>query len=106
MNKFDVDFDSQLDSRDFIRMITEGSKEVTRKQIVGDMFDIIDRDNDGLISKDDLSQLMLLMGEEVSEKEIETVFLIFDESEDGTIDLAEFSTILTEEDDFKKTFLF
>ena len=106
VSKFDLDFDSQLDIRDFIRLVTEGSKEVTREEVVSDMFYMIDRDNDGLLGKEDIAGLMLLFGEEISEEELKAVFQIFDESEDGNIDLVEFSDILFEEDDFKKAFLF
>ena len=102
---FDTDFDSQLDSRDFIRLVTQGSKEATKQQIVTEMFDMIDRDNDGLINTEDLTELMQLLGEEMSPEELGTVLQIFDVSGDGNIDLAEFSSVLIE-DVFKKAFLF
>ena len=69
------------------------------------MFDIIDRDKDGLISKEDFKNFIDLMGETVSEEEVETVFKIFDESKDGNIDSIEFSTVLMK-DEFKKAFIF
>ena len=86
-------------------MVTEGAKQQTKSQTVDFMFDIIDRDKDGLISKEDFKKFIELMGETVSEEEVETVFKIFDESEDGNIDSIEFSTVLMQ-DEFTQAFIF
>ena len=105
VKQFDKDFDDQLDTQDFIKMVTEGVKQQTKSQTMDFMFDIIDRDKDGLISKEDFKNFIDLMGETVSEEEVETVFKIFDESKDGNIDSIEFSTVLMK-DEFKKAFIF
>ena len=105
VEKLVTPFDTDLDSRDFIRLVTQGSKEATKQQIVTEMFDMIDRDNDGLINTEDLTELMQLLGEEMSPEELGTALQIFDVSGDGNIDLAEFSSVLIE-DVFKKAFLF
>lgn len=105
VKQFDTDFDDQLDTQDFIKMVTEGVKQQTKSQTMDFMFDIIDRDKDGLISKEDFKNFIDLMGETVSEEEVETVFKIFDESKDGNIDSIEFSTVLMK-DEFKKAFIF
>ena len=85
-------------------MVTEGTKQQTKSQSIDFMFDIIDRDKDGLVSKEDFKNFIDLMGETVSEEEVEAVFRIFDESQDGNIDSIEFSTVLMQ-DEFKKAFI-
>lgn len=63
--------------------------------VIEECFRVIDRDSTGLISREELSSVLLTQGEVLSNEEFEAMMAYADKNGDGVIDYKEFAALLT-----------
>jgi Ca2+-binding EF-hand superfamily protein len=57
-------------------------------------FNLIDTDKDGLLSFNDIKEMLKMIGEHMSDNEIRTIIKQADMDQDGYINFVEFTTIM------------
>merc|ERR1712223_868044 len=85
---------------EFLQMLSKQQRNYTQDSL-RDAFRIFDKDDDGLISVDELRHIMLSFGEKMTEKELDEMIAEANCDKDGHIDYEEFVLVLC--NDSKKT---
>ena len=67
-------------------MMRREAKSTDVEQELRDAFRVFDKDNSGTISSDELYQVMLSFGEQLSNEELEAMIHEVDKNNDGSID--------------------
>ena len=96
INKFDIDADGKLNFSDFLLFMSK-SYEFQPKASAADFmayFSFFDKDGDSLISADDLKKSMEVLGQEISDDEIDEMVREVDGDGDGYITCQEFMRAL------------
>ncbi len=84
-----ADQDGGFDFSQFITYVV--SKRADGVPQLKEAFALLDGDEDGQVTRNDLSAAMAALGWTSNEKNVEEIFLELDLNGDGTLDLAEFS---------------
>lgn len=102
-NRFDPDGNGQLDPEEFFAYAAKGSGEVRsliRKGVpdgdeaidkVVEVFRSWDRDGDGMISKEELERVLIVLNPSFTKKEMTAIMKQADKNGDGMIDYEEFA---------------
>uniref|UniRef100_A0AC35TUG7 Calmodulin n=1 Tax=Rhabditophanes sp. KR3021 TaxID=114890 RepID=A0AC35TUG7_9BILA len=69
-------------------------KDANAMKEIEALFEKFDLDNNGIIDRDELRKVMTAMDGEVTESEIDSMFLVADTNKDGKIDLHEFKDLI------------
>jgi len=82
-----------IEFNEFLQMLSKQQRNYTQDSL-RDAFRIFDKDDDGLISVDELRHIMLSFGEKMTEKELDEMISEANCDKDGHIDYDEFVLVL------------
>jgi len=85
-----------IEFNEFLQMMSKQMRNYTQDSL-RDAFRIFDKDDDGLISVDELRHIMLSFGEKMSEKELDEMISEANCDKDGHIDYEDFVLVLCNE---------
>ena len=90
---FDVDKSGTIDKEEFINLLTTKMKEQKDDKDLLEIFNMFDKDRDGLISENDINYIIDEIGEDFEEEIIKELISMGDEDRDGKINFIEFKKI-------------
>jgi calmodulin len=90
INEVDTDGNGTIDFPEFLTMMARKIKETDSDDEIREAFRIIDKDGSGFISASELKQVMIDLGEELTDRVIEEMIREADVNGDGQIDYEEF----------------
>ena len=95
MNSYDVSGDDALSFNEFVGAYVEFTgKSGSKKSELETLFSELDINKDGKISREELIGFLTRGGEPFDENEINQVFRVFDEDDDGMLSLEELTEAL------------
>lgn len=97
--EIDVDQNGNIDFKEFITLIARRVRDVDLEEEMVEAFKLFDRNEDGFISRDELKTMMTvladkLVGEEISDEDLEGMLVQADQDGDNLISYREFVEIL------------
>jgi len=90
VREIDADGDGAIDFPEFLTMMLRKMNEGDPEKELRDVFMVFDKDKSGTISADELRTVMKVIGEKVTEQEIEDAIRLADTTGDGEVDYDEF----------------
>ncbi len=90
---FDVDKSGTIDKEEFITLLTIKMKEQKDDKDLLEIFNMFDKDRDGLISENDINYIIDEIGEEFEDEIIKELISMGDDDKDGKINFIEFKKI-------------
>jgi len=92
---FDVDESGTIDKEEFINLLTTKMKEQKDDKDLMEIFNMFDKDRDGLINEGDINYIIEEIGEDIQPDIIKELINMGDEDKDGNINFIEFKKIFT-----------
>jgi len=90
IEEVDLDKNGEVDFEEFITLMNRRSKEIDIEEEVLNAFKIFDKEGNGLISITELRHIMMTLGDQLSEEEIDDMLKEADSDGDGYINYEEF----------------
>jgi len=90
IEEVDLDKNGEVDFEEFITLMNRRSKEIDIEEEVLNAFKIFDKEGNGLISITELRHIMMTLGDQLSEEEIDDMLKEADNDGDGYINYEEF----------------
>ncbi|RDB26625.1 Calmodulin [Hypsizygus marmoreus] len=90
INEVDVDRNGTIDFKEFLNMMARSLQDMDGDTEMALAFQVFDKDRSGKISAAELKQVMLSLGEPLTDREIEAMMQEADVNGDGEISLQEF----------------
>lgn len=91
----DTDGNGQIDFSEFLTMMARRMSEVQGEDDdLRAAFKVFDKDGNGFISPQELRQVMINLGEKLSEEEIDSMIREADSNGDGQVDFEEFARMM------------
>ncbi len=90
VREIDADGDGAIDFPEFLTMMLRKMNEGDPEKELRDVFTVFDKDQSGTISADELKSVMKVIGEKLTEQEIEDAIRLADTTGDGEVDYDEF----------------
>ena len=75
-----------IDFMEFVAMMASTPRQKTQEQMIVEAFHRFDVDGDGVLSREELRQAMISMGEDLPDEEIDDMIREADDNGDGVID--------------------
>nr|CAH7744802.1 unnamed protein product [Callosobruchus chinensis] len=103
VNQVDSDGNGTIEFNEFLQMMSKKMKDADGEEELREAFryeycirfEVFDKNNDGLISSNELRHVMTSLGERLSEEEVDDMIKEADLDGDGQVNYEEFVTILT-----------
>ena len=86
----DTTGDGKINFEEFVAMMEKRKNEADTEQEIINAFRVFDKDGNGLISKAELTNIMSILGDTLSNEEIEEMIIEADVDGDGFINYEEF----------------
>jgi calmodulin len=83
-----------VSKQEFIKMMTVYINNAMSKDTVKEAFRVFDKDGDGGITREELRETLLRLGENPDESELDEMFRAADSNHDGKIDYEEFKSAI------------
>lgn len=93
-SEYDMDGDNSLDFEEFIQLICKVDPRLSQEIEISKAFKLFDLNQDGFISKAEVSEALTWFGISASEADIELLFALTDHNNDGLINHLEFKNML------------
>ena len=90
VREIDAGGDGAIDFPEFLTMMLRKMNEGDPERELRDVFTVFDKDQSGTISADELKSVMKVIGEKLTEQEIEDAIRLADTTGDGEVDYDEF----------------
>lgn len=90
VQEIDADGNGEIDFPEFLTMMLRKMNEGNPEKELMDVFMVFDRDGSGTISPDELRTAMRVIGEKLTDDEIEDAIRLADSGGDGEVDYDEF----------------
>ncbi|XP_056168079.1 calmodulin-like protein 8 [Syzygium oleosum] len=90
INEVDIDGNGTIEFGEFLNLMARKIKETEIEEELKEAFKVIDKDQDGYISPDELQRVMINLGEKLTEEELEEMMREADLDGDGRLDYEEF----------------
>ena len=90
VNEIDADGDGAIDFPEFLTMMLRKMNEGDPEKELRDVFMVFDKDKSGTISAEELKSVMKVIGEKLTDQEIEDAIRLADTTGDGEVDYDEF----------------
>ena len=90
VREIDADGDGAIDFPEFLTMMLRKMNEGDPERELRDVFTVFDKDQSGTVSADELKSVMKVIGEKLTEQEIEDAIRLADTTGDGEVDYDEF----------------
>ena len=88
--EMDTDKSETVDLEEFLLVMARKLKEERSKDEVEETFDLMDKDNDGVIGREDLAVVLAFLGEKVADRKLEAMM---EEVQDDGLGMKEFKRI-------------
>ncbi|XP_063916117.1 calmodulin-beta-like isoform X1 [Zophobas morio] len=95
VNEVDQDGNGTIEFNEFLQMMSKKMKDADGEEELKEAFRVFDKNNDGLISSNELRHVMTSLGERLSEEEVDDMIKEADLDGDGQVNYEEFVNILT-----------
>ena len=96
VNEIDADGDGAIDFPEFLTMMLRKMNEGDPEKELRDVFMVFDKDQSGTISADELRNVMKVIGEKLTDQEIEDAIKLADTTGDGEVSYDEFIQFILE----------
>lgn len=96
IHEIDTDNNGVIDFEEFILMMTKHRAD-SKNDILCDLrqaFEVFDTNGDGVISREELKAMMLNLGEDLSDRDIDSMIKAVDTDGDGMVNFEEFVNLL------------
>ncbi|XP_063900461.1 calmodulin-A-like [Zophobas morio] len=90
INEVDTDGNGTIDFPEFIEMMSKKLRDYETEDEISAAFRVFDEDGNGLISTEELRHVMTVLGEKLTDDEIDEIIKEADTNGDGHIDYNEF----------------
>ncbi|XWS64694.1 hypothetical protein CRYUN_Cryun05aG0025300 [Craigia yunnanensis] len=90
INEVDIDGNGTIEFGEFLNLMARKMKEVEAEDELKEAFRVFDQDQDGYISPNELRQVMIHIGEKVTDEELEQMIREADLDGDGQVNFEEF----------------
>lgn len=97
VSEIDADGDGAIDFPEFLTMMLRKMNEGDPEKELRDVFMVFDKDQSGTISADELRNVMKVIGEKLTDQEIEDAIKLADTTGDGEVSYDEFIQFILEE---------
>lgn len=94
MKEFDRSGDGSISFAEFYKYMRSRSESVDTKQLVHDVFEMIDKDGSGSITVEEFQSVLMRLPVAISEADIDVIVREIDSGGDGEISLHEFADVL------------
>jgi len=95
LNEVDSDGNGTIDFNEFLSMMAKKLKETDSDDEIREAFFVFDKDGDGYISSSELRQVMLTLGEQLTDAEVDEMIREADTDGDGRVCYEEFVRMMT-----------
>merc|ERR1711893_267755 len=85
VNEVDIDGNGEIDFEEFLQMMAKKMKETDSEEEIIEAFRVFDKDGDGFLTGKELKQVMLNLGEKMTDEEIEEMIKEADDDQDGKV---------------------
>lgn len=85
INEIDEDGDGTVDFKEFLKMMMKKANSKDPYDELKEAFKVFDKDQNGFISEAELKQVMLQLGETLSDEELQEMIKEADEDGDGQV---------------------
>ena len=86
----DLDGNGEIDFEEFVTLMNRRSKETDTEEEVLNAFKVFDKEGNGLISVTELRHIMVTLGDQLNEDEVDELLREADSDGDGFINYEEF----------------
>jgi calmodulin len=90
VSEIDADGDGAIDFPEFLTMMLRKMNEGDPEKELRDVFMVFDKDKSGTISAEELKSVMKVIGEKLTDQEIDDAIRLADTTGDGEVDYDEF----------------
>ncbi|XP_075240188.1 calmodulin-alpha-like [Convolutriloba macropyga] len=90
INEVDADGNGLIDFEEFLEMMSRKAAEGDEEEEIKEAFKVFDQDGNGLIDRDELKNIMLNLGERLTDEECDAMIREADLDGDGFVNLDEF----------------
>ena len=90
IEEVDLDKNGEVDFEEFITLMNRRSRETNIEEDVLNAFKVFDKEGNGLISVTELRHIMMTLGDQLTEEEIDDMLKEADNDGDGYINYEEF----------------
>merc|ERR550519_476630 len=90
VNEVDVDHDGSVNFKEFLDMMTKSTESVNSQADIREAFKVFDKNGDGFISETELRHVMISLGENLTEADIQSMMAEADLDKDGQVNYEEF----------------
>ena len=90
IEEVDLDKNGEVDFEEFVTLMNRRSKETDIEEEVLNAFKVFDKEGNGLISNTELRHIMMTLGDQLTEEEIDDMIREADSDGDGYINYEDF----------------
>ncbi|KMZ76016.1 putative Calmodulin [Zostera marina] len=90
MNEVDVDGNGTIEFNEFLHLMARKMKETDADEELREAFKVFDKDQNGYISASELSNVMINLGEKLTDEEVQQMIREADTDGDGQVNYEEF----------------
>lgn len=96
IHEIDADNNGVIDFEEFLQMMTKHKQDGVHdvRTDLQQAFEVFDTNGDGVISRDELQNMMLNLGEKLNDREIDAMIKAVDTDGDGMVNFEEFVKLL------------
>eukprot|EP00752_Nemacystus_decipiens_P012402 g10989.t1 len=94
MSRVDLDGSGDISFDEFVMMMRLGGMETDYEKEINGAFKFFDKNNDGMVDRQELAEIMRGLGDKLSDSEIDLLINAADKNNDGTISMQEFVTFM------------
>lgn len=95
IHDIDVNNDGEIQFEEFLLLFTRSKANATPDDDLKQAFAVFDADGNGKISRAELKRVMEMLGERLSDAQIDEMMREADENKDGEIDFQEFKRMMS-----------
>ena len=95
IQEVDADGNGTLDFAEFLQLMANKMKQIDTEEELVEAFKVFDIDKDGLITLNELKHVFGILGEKLTDKELEEMISLADRDGDLSINFPEFCTMMS-----------